>query len=66
MRAQWFHEMDKLKEQLYILAHDMASLKERIQQCESENKQILKEFHEIKKALGSQTKSNDLPLFIRI
>ncbi|MFS0824617.1 hypothetical protein [Bacillus sp. 1P02SD] len=62
MNAQWFHEMDKLKEKLYILTHDITSLKERIQQCESENKQILKEFHEIKEALGSQTKSNDLPI----
>ncbi|RFB12632.1 hypothetical protein DZB84_17870 [Bacillus sp. HNG] len=62
MTAQWFYEMDKLKEQLHTLSNDMTSLKERIKQCESENKQILKEFHEIKKALGGQSKSNDLPI----
>ncbi|MEH7379085.1 hypothetical protein V7138_01185 [Bacillus sp. JJ1533] len=62
LKAQWFHEMDKLKEQLHILTHDMASLKERIEQCETENKHILNECNEIKKALGSQTKSNELPI----
>ncbi|THE11585.1 hypothetical protein E1I69_14120 [Bacillus timonensis] len=62
MRAQWFHEMDKLKEQLHVLTQNMTSLKERIQQCESENKQIFEEFQEIKKALGSQTQSTHLPI----
>ncbi|WP_010283716.1 hypothetical protein [Bacillus timonensis] len=62
LRAQWFHDLDKLKEQLDSITHDISSLREQIKQCESENNHILKEFHEIKGALDNQKKSNELPV----
>ncbi|MEH7386704.1 hypothetical protein V7147_15025 [Bacillus sp. JJ1521] len=62
LRTQWFDSLDKLKEQIQLLCSEMSSIKKQILQCESDNKQILEEFNELKKQLKSEKEGSEQPI----